>query len=158
LDDGESTVRGQVFGRFPKLSAGVRVEPNDLAGAWLLPCGEPELFGAGLRSARHPSSHTLEHSIMKSQRPDDVVPGVLDQMERHTRMVRLAVFGAAAVEGLLMVVALLEVNWRDRTHILIFIFSILGYTIVVLGLLALAAHVSRVGARIVAALDARDPM
>jgi hypothetical protein len=93
---------------------------------------------------------------MQSHRSDDVVAGVLDQMEQHARRMKLAVVGAAAVEGLLMVVALLAVNWNDRTHVLLFIFSVLGYTIVALGLVALGAHVSRVGGRVVAALDDRE--
>ena len=92
---------------------------------------------------------------MQSHRPDDVVAGVLDQMEHHARRMKLAVAAAAAVEGLLMVVALLSVNWSDRTHVLLFIFSVLGYTIVALGLVALGAHISRTGARVVAALDDR---
>ena len=92
---------------------------------------------------------------MRPQRPDDVVTGVLDQMEQHARRIRLAVLGAAAVEGLLMVVALMTVDWGNSTHVLLFVFSVLGYTIVALGLVALGAHVSRVGARIVAALG--DP-
>jgi hypothetical protein len=57
------------------------------------------------------------------------------------------------VEGLLLVIALLLLDWTNRTQLLLFIFSILGYTIIALGLLALGAHVSRVGARVVAALD-----
>ena len=69
----------------------------------------------------------------------------------------MAIMGAASVEGLLMVVALLKVTWANSTHVLLFVFSILGYTIVVLGLVALGAHVSRVGARVVAALGDREP-
>ncbi|HEX6250278.1 MAG TPA: hypothetical protein VFZ56_02460 [Gemmatimonadaceae bacterium] len=92
---------------------------------------------------------------MNAKRGDDVVAGVLDRMEHYAKMMRLAVLGAAAVEGLLLVVALLKVNWADDTHILLFIFAVLGYTIIVLGLVALGAHTSRVGARVVAALDSR---
>lgn len=93
---------------------------------------------------------------MQVQERSDVVRGVLDRMEHHARLTRLAVLGAAGVEGLLMVIALLRVNWADDTHVLLFIFSVLGYTIVALGLVALGAHVSRVGARVVAALDDAD--
>ena len=92
---------------------------------------------------------------MQPHRSEDVVRGVLDQMDHHARRTRTAILGAVAVEGLLMIVALLKVNWADRTHVLLFVFSVLGYTIVALGLVALGAHVSRVGARIVAALDDR---
>jgi hypothetical protein len=87
--------------------------------------------------------------------PTEVVTGVLDRMERDARMMKLAILGAAAVEGLLLVIALLRVNWSDDTHVLLFIFAVLGYTIVALGLVALGAHVSRVGARVVTALDER---
>ena len=68
-------------------------------------------------------------------------------------MMRLAVLGAVAMEGLLMLVAILKLDWSDRTHVLLFIFAVLGYSIVALGLVALGAHVSRVGARVVAALE-----
>lgn len=93
---------------------------------------------------------------MKAQEQSDVVRGVLDRMEHHARLTRLAILGAAAVEGLLLIIALLRVNWADDTQVLLFIFSVLGYTIVALGLVALGAHVSRVGARVVAALDDGD--
>lgn len=93
---------------------------------------------------------------MQPYRPDDVVKSVLDQIEQHARRTKLAILGAAAFEGLFMLIALLKVNWANSTHVLLFIFSILGYTIVALGLVALGAHVSRVGARVVAALDDRD--
>lgn len=93
---------------------------------------------------------------MQTRQPDDVVTHVLEQMDQHARKTKLAILGAAAVEALLMVVAILMVNWDDRTHVLLFIFSVLGYTIIALGLMALGAHVSRVGARVVAALDDRS--
>ena len=92
---------------------------------------------------------------MQPQRSDDIVSGVLDQMDHHARRTTMAVLAAVAVEGLLMIVALFKVNWADSTHVLLFVFSVLGYSIVALGLVALGAHVSRVGARIVAALDDR---
>lgn len=77
-------------------------------------------------------------------------------MDRHTQRVRLTVLVAAMMEGLLMVVALLRVDWKNDTQVLMFVFAILGYTIIALGLAALGAHVSKVGARVVAALDGRD--
>jgi len=84
------------------------------------------------------------------------VSSVLEQMDRHTQRVRLTVLVAAMMEGLLMVVALLRVDWKNDTQVLMFVFAILGYTIIALGLAALGAHVSKVGARVVAALDGRD--
>jgi hypothetical protein len=92
---------------------------------------------------------------MKAQPSADLVGSVLDRMEHHARLTRLAILAAATIEGLLLVFALLRVDWADDTHVLLFVFSILGYTIIALGLVALGAHVSRVGARVVAALDDR---
>ena len=85
---------------------------------------------------------------------DNVREGVLHRLERQAAVVRTAMIGAAAVEALMLLAALRLIDWRDRTQVLIFVMSILGYTIVVLGLVALGAHVSRVGSRIVAVLEA----
>jgi hypothetical protein len=93
---------------------------------------------------------------MPESKNASAVPGVLARMDRHAQRVRLAVIAAALVEGLLLVFALLLIDWRNDTQILLFVFSVLGYTIVALGLAALGAHVSRVGARVVAALDRLD--
>lgn len=88
---------------------------------------------------------------------DEIVSDVLSRMDRHARMVRLAILAAAMVEGLLMVIALLKVDWTNETQVLLFLFAVLGYTIVALGMVALGAHVSRVGARVVAALEGARP-
>lgn len=93
---------------------------------------------------------------MRESNGNSAVPGVLAQMDRHAQRVRLAVLAAAMIEGLFLIIALLKIDWNNDTHVLLFACSVLGYTIVVLGIAALGAHVSRVGARVVAALDARD--
>ena len=93
---------------------------------------------------------------MSGSKHTSAVPGVLAQMERDAQRVRMAIIAAALLEGLLMVAALLKMDWKNDTQLLMFIFSVLGYSIVVLGLAALGAHMSRVGARVVAALDRRD--
>jgi hypothetical protein len=79
--------------------------------------------------------------------------GVLRKMERQASMIRLALVGAMAVEALMLIVALRLIDWRDKTHILIFVTAILGYTIIALGLAALGAHISRASNRIVAVLE-----
>ncbi|HEY0151391.1 MAG TPA: hypothetical protein VGB92_05295 [Longimicrobium sp.] len=84
-----------------------------------------------------------------------LVTGVLERMDRHNQRMRLALLAAAAVEGLLMVVAILRLDWKDDTQVLLFLFSVLSYTILAFGLVALGAHVSRVGAQVVAALEER---
>ena len=86
----------------------------------------------------------------------DVIPDVLARIDRHSRQVRLAIIAAVGIEGLLMLIAMWKLDWNDRTHILMFVFAVLGYTIICLGLAALGAHVSTVGMRVVAALDARQ--
>lgn len=93
---------------------------------------------------------------MSESKHGSAVPEILANMDRQAQRVRLAVLAAVMVEGLLLVIALLKLDWRDDTQVLLFVFSVLGYTIVALGLAALGAHVSRVGARVVAALDRRD--
>jgi hypothetical protein len=84
----------------------------------------------------------------------DPVTSVLDRAERHARSTRLAVLGAVAVEGLLLLLSFLIIDWNSRTHVLILLFAVLVCSVLGLGLLALGAHVSRVGDRVVAALDA----
>jgi hypothetical protein len=90
---------------------------------------------------------------MSESNDTSAVPGVLARIDRHAQRVRLAVLAAAAIEGCLMVIALLTIDWRNDTHVLLLVFSVLGYTFVALGLAALGAHVSSVGARVVTALD-----
>ena len=84
----------------------------------------------------------------------DTIRGtVLDRLERDARTVRLAVLGAATTELALFVVAFRLIDWHDRTQLLLFVLSVLGYTIVVLGLVALGAHVSRTVGCALAAID-----
>ena len=78
---------------------------------------------------------------------------VLDRLERHARNVRLAVFGAAAVEALLIAIAIVKLDFSNRFEVIVFLLFVLSYSIVALGLVALGAHVSRVGDRVLAALE-----
>lgn len=87
---------------------------------------------------------------------DTIRESVLDRMERHERMVRLAIIGASVLEGVLFIVVLLLIDWRDKTHTLVFAMSVLSYTVIVLGLVALGAHVSRTVGRVLAALEPRS--
>jgi len=87
---------------------------------------------------------------------DAIRESVLDRMEHHERMVQLAIIGAAVLEGVLLVIVLLIIDWRDATQKLVFVTSILSYSILALGLAALGAHVSRTVGRILAAITPRD--
>jgi hypothetical protein len=84
---------------------------------------------------------------------DRVRISVLDRMERSDRIVRSAILLAALFELLLFVAAFLLMDWRDPAQRLAFVLAVTGYTIVVLGLVALGAHMSRIGDRVVAALE-----
>ena len=87
---------------------------------------------------------------------DAIRNSVLDRMEHHERVVRLAIIGAAVLEGALLVIVLLIIDWRDATQKLVFVTSILSYSILALGLAALGAHVSRTVGRVLAAITPKD--
>ena len=93
---------------------------------------------------------------MRTDNLDEIRLGVLDQMERSERGVRLAVLGAALVESALFGVALVMIDWSSRLERVLFVLSILSYTIVALGLVALGAHVTRTAGRLLIALDASE--
>lgn len=90
-----------------------------------------------------------------SARYSDPVTGALDRVEREARNTRLAILGAATVEAILLLLSLLIIDWENRTHVLILLLAVLVCSVLGLGLLALGAHISRIGARVVAALDTR---
>lgn len=91
-----------------------------------------------------------------SARHSDPVTSALDRAERHARNTRLTVLGATSVEGILLLLSLMITDWTNSTHVLIVLSSVLVCSVLGLGLLALGTHVSRVGARVVSALDARN--
>lgn len=93
---------------------------------------------------------------METDRLDTARAGVLRQMERAERTMKLGVLGAALVELLLFVVVLTRFDLSSSVERLIFATSVLGYTIVVLGLVALGAHVTRTVGRLVALLEPGD--
>lgn len=84
---------------------------------------------------------------------DAVRDSVLTRMERADRLTRLAIFAAGTVELALFAVAIYMVDWDNRVERLLFVFSVLSYTIIALGLLALGAHVTRSVGRVLAAMD-----
>lgn len=94
---------------------------------------------------------------MTNRSLDDIRVSVLDRMERGERLMRLALWGAALLEALMFVAAFRLVDWDNRLHLLLFLFFTFSYFIVVLGLLALAGHVSRSVGRVIAAFEASRP-
>jgi len=86
---------------------------------------------------------------------ENIRAGVLNRMERHSRNVKLAIGAAALVELLLMVVAATKLQFSNRFEVLVFVFFVLTYSIISIGMVALGVHVSRVGERVLLALADR---
>ena len=76
----------------------------------------------------------------------------MKEIERAERHYKLAFFSAVAFEAALLAGMLLLMDPKDRTHVLLLLGFVGSYTIVVLALFALGAHVNRVGQRILRAL------
>jgi hypothetical protein len=92
---------------------------------------------------------------MSIETRDRMRAGVLSRMERAERNLRLGIMGAVLVEMGLFALAILMVDWNARLERLIFVFAVLSYTIIVLAVAALGAHVSRSVGRVMMLLD--DP-
>lgn len=87
----------------------------------------------------------------------DAVRGeALARIERGERNFKLAFFAAVAFEALFLALFLLLADFKDRTHLLLLVATVGGYTVVVLGLVALGAHVSRGVARVLKAVEMLD--
>jgi len=87
-------------------------------------------------------------------RLDEVRAQVLARVDRAERNYRLAFFGAVALEGLFLAAFLLVADLGNKTHMLLLMATVMSYTVVVLGLVALGAHVSRATLRVLQAIDA----
>ena len=89
---------------------------------------------------------------MSAPRLDEIRKNALEQMDRDARVKRTAILGAATLELVMFVCVLLVIDWSDETHLLVLMLSVLGYSIVVLGLVALGAHMSRTIGQLAGAL------
>jgi hypothetical protein len=77
----------------------------------------------------------------------------LHDVERAERLYKAAFFGAVAVEAVLLVSLLLLLDFQNATHKLLAIGFVGSYSIVVLAIVALGAHVSRLAQRILRAIE-----
>ena len=84
---------------------------------------------------------------------DSVRAAALARIDRSERNFKLAFIGAGIVESLFMVTFLLLADFSNRVHVLLLISTVSCYTIVVLGLVALGAHVNRGIARVLKAVE-----
>lgn len=80
----------------------------------------------------------------------------LDRIDRAERRYRIAFLGAVLFEAAFLGAYLLLADLHQRTHLLILLGSVGAYGIVVLGLFALGAHVSRCADRVLRAIEADD--
>ena len=77
----------------------------------------------------------------------------LDQIERAERRYQLAFWAACALEAAVLAVLLFSADMSNRTHVLLLAGFVGSYSIIVLAIAALGAHVTRVNARLLLAID-----
>jgi hypothetical protein len=77
----------------------------------------------------------------------------LARLDRANRRVTLIIIAAAAVEAALLITVLLNIDFADPLHRLVFLLAMLTYFTLGLAIIALGAHVSRVQERIITALE-----
>jgi len=87
-------------------------------------------------------------------RIDDIRSEVLAKIDRTERNYRLAFFGAVALEGLFLATFLFAADFTNRTHVLLLLGTVMTFSIVALGLVALGAFVNRGTLRVLQAIDA----
>lgn len=77
----------------------------------------------------------------------------LDRIDRIERNARYAKLGVLAVEFLFLLTFIALADFHNRTHVLILIAAVGTYSILGMGLIALATRVSRDTQRILKAID-----
>lgn len=80
---------------------------------------------------------------------------VLARVDRAQRNYRLAFISAAAVEAAFLIAFVLLADFHNRVHVLILISTVTTYSIVILGLFALGAYVTRSVLRVLQAIEAK---
>jgi hypothetical protein len=81
---------------------------------------------------------------------------VLARTDRAQRNFRLAFVAGASIELAFLIGFLLLADLHNRLHILLLISTVATYSIVILGLFALGAHVTRAVLRVLQAMEARS--
>jgi hypothetical protein len=84
---------------------------------------------------------------------DEVRASALARIERSERNFKLAFFAAAAIETLFIISFVLLADLSNRVHLLILISTVSSYSIIVLGLVALGAHINRSVLRVLKAVE-----
>ncbi|HEX7152313.1 MAG TPA: hypothetical protein VF618_12565 [Thermoanaerobaculia bacterium] len=86
---------------------------------------------------------------------DRVRGAALDRIDRSRRNFFLMIILAAIVEAAFVVGFVMLADFSNRLHVLLLLATVASYTIVVLGLFALGAHIDRTTLRILKALESR---
>jgi hypothetical protein len=81
---------------------------------------------------------------------------VLARVDRAQRNYRLAFISAATVEAAFLIAFVLLADFHNRVHVLILISTVTTYSIVILGLFALGAYVTRSVLRVLQAIEAQS--
>jgi hypothetical protein len=84
---------------------------------------------------------------------DGVRSEILARINRSERNFKLAFLAAAALEALFLVSFLLVADLSNRMHLLLLIATVGSYSIVVLGLVAMGAHINRSVLRVLKAIE-----
>ena len=77
----------------------------------------------------------------------------LAEIDKLAKYFRIAILAGIAVEVALLSGLLLLMDFQNHTHWLLLIGFVGSYSIVIMAIVALGAHVSRVGQRILRALE-----
>ena len=90
---------------------------------------------------------------MDATRLDAIRAAALDRVEKRERAFKLAFVGAALMEGAMLAAFLVLADLSNRLHVLLLVSAVLVYSTLALGLVALGIHVSRVGERLLMAVE-----
>lgn len=85
-------------------------------------------------------------------RMDEIRNDVLARMDRAERNYKLAFVAAAGVEGAFLIAFLFLADFTNRTHVLLLLGTVMTYSILAVGLIALGAHVNRAILRVLQAI------
>ena len=99
--------------------------------------------------------HYEEMEVHMSEKAnlDGVRSEVLARINRSERNSKLAFLAAAAFEALFLVSFLLVADLSNRMHLLLLIATVGSYSVVVLGLVAIGAHINRSVLRVLKAIE-----
>ena len=84
---------------------------------------------------------------------DEIRASALVRINRSERNFKLAFIGAGIVESLFIISFLLLADLSNRLHVLLLLATVSSYSIVVLGLFALGAHINRSVLRVLKAIE-----